>query len=63
MFILSNQTQGICPGYIQFCNDTIKCEQGKTNTFEIMQTGVQTGRCVQDDRMENRMTCEIKGIA
>ena len=62
LFIIANQTQGTCPGYSNFCNDTVKCEKGKTSTFNAMQSGVQTGDCVQDDRYHNQSTCEIKGI-
>ena len=58
LFIQPNQTQGVCPGYGQPCNDTINCVEGRT----YMESGVETGRCVQYDRNLNLKTCEIRGI-
>lgn len=63
LFILANQTQGLCPGYGNFCNDTIKCKINRTNVFAGIQSGILTGRCVKDDRYQyqNQSTCEIRG--
>ena len=66
LFILANQTQGVCPGHGNYCNETIPCKKGRISGYNGAQTGIETGNCIPDDspngKLYNLSTCEKRGI-
>lgn len=66
MFLILNQTQGVCPGYGNYCNETVPCQKWRLSGYGGAQAGIETGRCVLDDspndKLYNLSTCKIKGV-